>query len=57
MHLLSDEALWAAAQPTLSPAQRLRLEQLNHIAGARELTKQERVSGEDGVERKPLDQL
>jgi hypothetical protein len=41
MHLLSDEALWAAAQPTFSPAQRLRLEQLNHIAGARELTKAE----------------
>ncbi len=33
--------LWAAAQPTLSPAQRLRLEQLNHIAGERELTRAE----------------
>ncbi len=41
MHLLGDEALWAAAQPTLSPAQRLRLEQLNHIAGERELTRAE----------------
>ena len=41
MHLLSDDALWAAAQPSLSPAQQTRLEQLNHIAGQRPLTQAE----------------
>ncbi len=41
MHLLSDDALWAAAQPSLSPAEQRRLEQLNHIAGERSLTEAE----------------
>lgn len=41
MHLLSDEALNAAAQPSLSPAEQLRLRQLNQKAGERPLTKAE----------------
>jgi predicted transcriptional regulator len=41
MHVLSDEALWAAAQPTLSPAEQTRLAQLNHLAGERALTEPE----------------
>jgi hypothetical protein len=41
MHLLSDEALWAAAYPSLSPAEQFRLSQLNHKAGERSLTKAE----------------
>jgi hypothetical protein len=38
MHFFSDEALWAAAQPSLSPAEQVRLSQLNHTAGERSLT-------------------
>ena len=38
MHLFSDEALWAATQPSLSPSEQARLEQLNHKAGERPLT-------------------
>jgi hypothetical protein len=41
MHLFSDEALQAAAQPSLSPAEQLRLSQLNHLAGERPLTQAE----------------
>lgn len=41
MRLLSDDALWAAAQPSLSPAEQQRLQQLNHIAGERSLTQAE----------------
>lgn len=41
MHLLSDEALWAMAQPSLSSAGQLRLRQLNHAAGERTLTEAE----------------
>ncbi len=41
MHLLSDQALFAAAQPSLSPAELLRLRQLNHAAGERTLTEAE----------------
>ncbi len=41
MRFLSDEALWAAAQPSLAPAQRQRLEQLNHIGGERPFTEAE----------------
>lgn len=41
MHLLSDEALWAAVAPSLSPAEQRRLEQLNHFAGERSLTQAE----------------
>jgi hypothetical protein len=38
MQMFSDEALWAAAQPSLSPAEQVRLNQLNHAAGERSLT-------------------
>lgn len=41
MHLLSDDALRAAVQPSLSPAEQHRLQQLNHIAGERPLTQAE----------------
>lgn len=41
MHLLGDEALWAAARPSLSPAEQARLEQLNHLGGERPLTPSE----------------
>lgn len=38
MQLFSDEALWAAAEPSLSPSEELRLNQLNTAAGERNLT-------------------
>ena len=38
LSLLSDEALWAATQPSLSAAEQSRLSQLNHHAGERSLT-------------------
>lgn len=38
MHILNDAALWAAAQPSLSPAEQMRLEQLNELGAARALT-------------------
>jgi hypothetical protein len=41
MHLFSDEALWAATHPSLSPAAQVRLSQLNHKAGERPLTQAE----------------
>lgn len=41
MHLLSDQALQAAAQPSLSAAQLHRLRQLNQAAGERSLTQAE----------------
>jgi hypothetical protein len=41
MHLLSDQALFAAAQPSLSPAKLSRLRQLNRTAGERALTEAE----------------
>ena len=41
MHLLSDQALQAAAQPSLSPAELYRLRQLNHDAGERSLAQAE----------------
>lgn len=46
MHLLSDEALFAAAQPSLSPAEAARLKQLNHAAGERSLTPAEALEQE-----------
>lgn len=46
MHLLSDEALWAAAHPSLSPAEQSRLSQLNRKAGERLLTKAEKAEQE-----------
>ncbi len=41
MNMFSDEALWAAFESSLSPAQQKRLEQLSHAAGERPLTKAE----------------
>lgn len=41
MHLLSDEALWQATQPALTPTEQERLHELNHLAGERALTEQE----------------
>ena len=41
MHLLSDQALQAAAQPSLSPGELHRLRHLNHTAGERSLTQTE----------------
>ncbi len=41
MHLLSDEALWQAIQPTLTPTEQERLHELNHLAGEHALTEQE----------------
>ena len=41
MHLLSDQALWAAVHPSFSPAEQQRLRQLNHTAGERPLTQAE----------------
>jgi len=38
MHLFSDEALWAAAASSFSPAEEYRLNQLNTAAGERDLT-------------------
>jgi hypothetical protein len=38
MHVLSDEALWAAVHPSFSPTEQHRLQQLNHVAGERTLT-------------------
>lgn len=38
MHLFSDEALWAATAPSLSPTEETRLTQLNSTATARALT-------------------
>ena len=41
MQLFSDEALWAATHPSLSPSEHVRLSQLNHSAGERSLTQSE----------------
>ncbi len=41
MNLLSDQALWAATHPSLSPAELHRLRQLNHAAGERSQTQAE----------------
>ncbi len=38
MHLFSDEALWAAVEPSFSPSEERRLNQLNAAAGERALT-------------------
>jgi hypothetical protein len=46
MRLLSDEALWAAAQPSLSPAEQARLQQLNRLAGERPLSTAEQAEHE-----------
>lgn len=41
MQVFSDEALWAAAQPSLSPAEQTHLSQFNHAARERSLTEAE----------------
>jgi len=46
MHLLSDEALWAAATPSLSATERSLLSQLNRQAGERPLTPAEEAQQE-----------
>jgi hypothetical protein len=46
MHLFSDDALWAATEPSLSPAEKRRLGQLNRIAGERPMTKAEKAEQE-----------
>lgn len=46
MHLFSDDALWAATEPSLSPTEQSRLGQLNRIAGQRPLTKAENAEQE-----------
>jgi hypothetical protein len=38
MHLFSDEALWAATAPSLTPTEEYRLNQLTTMAGERNLT-------------------
>ena len=47
MHLFSDEALQAAAQPSLSPSEQLRLSQLNDLAGERPMTQAEAAEQAD----------
>ena len=47
MHLFSDEALLAAAQPSLSPSEQLRLSQLNDLAGERPVTQAEAAEQAD----------
>ena len=46
MHLFSDEALWAATHPRLSPAEQVHLSLLNHKAGERPLTQAEAAEQE-----------
>jgi len=46
MYLFSDDALWAATRPSLSPAEQSRMSQLNHTAGERPLTKAEQAEQE-----------
>ena len=41
MHLYGDDALWAAIEPTLSPYDLRRMEQLNDLADERDLTARE----------------
>jgi hypothetical protein len=43
MHLFSDEALWAATAPSLSPTEETRLTQLNSAATKRALTRAEQA--------------
>ena len=47
LHLFSDEALQAAAQPSLSSVEQLRLSQLNDLAGKRPLTPAEAAEQAD----------
>ena len=50
MHLFSDAALWAAAEPSLSPAEERRLDQLNTAGGERELTRAEKAEQADLIQ-------
>ena len=47
MRLFSDNALWAATNPSISAAEQARLSQLNQIAGERELTPPDVAEQED----------
>ncbi|HFQ93334.1 MAG TPA: hypothetical protein ENK32_04960 [Anaerolineae bacterium] len=49
MHLLSDDALWAAVSPALSQAEQTRLAQLNQLAHERPLTPAEEAEQNDLV--------
>ena len=49
MHLLSDDALWAAVSPALSQAKQTRLAQLNQLAHERPLTPAEEAEQNDLV--------
>lgn len=51
MGMLSDDALWAASESTLSPAQQRRLRQLNHAAGERQLSSSEEREQAQLIER------
>lgn len=42
MSILSDDALWAASESSLSPGQQRRLQQLNQAGGSRPLTPAEK---------------
>ena len=46
MHLFNDKALQAMAHPSLSPAEQVRLSQLNYKAGERPLTRSEEAEQE-----------
>ncbi|MBE2200373.1 MAG: hypothetical protein IAE79_17290 [Anaerolinea sp.] len=47
LHLFSDEALWAAAAPSMSATEQVRLAQLNQVAGERPLTTAETAEQAD----------
>ena len=47
MHLYSDDALWAAVEPTLSPYELRRMEQLSDLADGRDLTAREEAERTD----------
>ncbi len=47
MNLFSDNALWAATNPSLSAAKQARLSQLNQVAGERNLTPAEIAEQKD----------
>ncbi len=50
MHLFSDEALWAAVEPSLAPAEERRLDQLNAAAGERQLSRAEKAEQADLIQ-------
>ena len=50
MSILSDDALWAASESSLSPAQQRRLGQLNQAGGSRPLTPAEKDEQAESLE-------